>query len=609
MLIVSDKEGTNTDDVEEGSTSPNVDNDTSTIYLRLRNSREKLWRTGDHSDVKVHVGDRLFNCHKTILVKASCYFEAMFSSGMREAISGEITFHDMDPDVMEHILEHIYTHKDTVADSNVMPVLEAALLLQIKSLCEKCETFLLSQWTVESALELWRFAIERNCTEMKKQALKLILDNFDQLVRCNKFLEELTTAEMIQIIKDNSLIVSSEEIVVEAVLRWAELGKDTERLEHVIQYVRLAHVSVETLVSLKTKLRGQDAQGKLEEAWNYKTLPARRQEMYTKTAEFRDCYPFEEVLIIIANKGLPSRGTDYIWAYSFRQKKWFTLPRPPFEVGHCLAACCHGNDIYLTGGCSFFLSGRVLKYSGVTNKWMTGTGAINESRCDFTVAALTDALYAFGGEQPCDYGHDWDDQPQRILSSVERYDIVTDRWEVCGNLVKPTKHCTVEVLDSDVFLFGPFFDKLIINSDDFGTALRACYMYNTVTQACTLIREFWEMAIYHRTLRVGKSVYMILQSGQIAQFSEDARENIAELKQIENLDCYCFGAVCHANNILVFGGIVPPDEGADRQRTMSKKIFCFNTVTGEVSNYPTSLPEAVKIHSSFVIAIDKKFLS
>ena len=46
----------------------------------------KLWSTGVHSDVKIHVKDKTFNCHKAVLVASSSYFEAMFSSGMREAV-------------------------------------------------------------------------------------------------------------------------------------------------------------------------------------------------------------------------------------------------------------------------------------------------------------------------------------------------------------------------------------------------------------------------------------------------------------------------------------------------------------------------------------------
>ena len=598
-------------DGEERGTNPNDDNDTRPGRLStLRSGKEKLWRTGIHSDVKVCIGDKTFNCHKTVLVASSAYFEAMFSSGMREAVSGEITFHDMDPDMMEHILEYIYTKKDFVSNENVISVLEVSLFLQIKPLAEKCEKVVLNQLTVENCLELWKFARIHNNETKEKGAFQMVLNNFAEVVKSDKSLT-LTTDEMIQIVKDDNLNVSSEEIVINSVLRWAEKSKDMEtRLDCVLPYTRLAHVSVKTLVALKSKSNSQVIQDKLEEALNYKSLPAKRQEMTTNTARFRNSFPFEEVMIIIADKGVPYRGIDYVWAYSFRQKKWFDIPEPPFYVSHCFATCCHGNDIYLTGGCSSILAGRVLKYSGVTNEWVTGSGALNESRCDFALAAFTDSIYAFGGEQQY-YDNtleiDPDDEPNRVLSSVEKFDIASDRWEVCKDLVKPTKHCSVVVSGRNVLIFGPFFDKRIIKGDDFKHALRCCFMYNTITNDCTLIRDLFDLTVYIQTVKVEKSVFMILGTGHIAQYSEDACTCFGEVKEIENFDYFKYGAVYHANNILVFGGShLPEDNGP---QPMTRRMISYNTETSEVSRYPVSLPETVNIHNAFVIAIDKKFLS
>jgi hypothetical protein len=60
---------------------------------------QRLWNTGDHSDVTILVGEKTFKCHKFILAAVSTYFDAMFCSGMRESVSGEVTFPEMDPDL------------------------------------------------------------------------------------------------------------------------------------------------------------------------------------------------------------------------------------------------------------------------------------------------------------------------------------------------------------------------------------------------------------------------------------------------------------------------------------------------------------------------------
>ena len=339
----------------ERVTNPNEDNDASPGHLR--NGIEKLWRTGAHSDVKVRVGDQIFNCHKTVLVASSPYFEAMFSSGMREAVSGEITFHDMEPDTIKHIFEYIYTEKGVVSDKNAIPILEAALIFEIKSLSEKCKKAVLNQLTVENCLKLWKFASLHNCEMIEKQAFQLILDNFAQIAKSDTFMK-LTTDEIIQIVKDDSLNVSSEELVVASVLRWAEKEEDKEkRLKLVLPYTRLAHVSVETLVALKTKVKGKVVQDKLEEALNYKSLPARRQEMTTSTARFRNSFPFEEVLIVIANKGRKYLGIENVWAYSFQHKSGFRYVEPLIILGIALMPLAMATKFILLEDAQRFLQG------------------------------------------------------------------------------------------------------------------------------------------------------------------------------------------------------------------------------------------------------------
>ena len=569
----------------------------------LRNGLEKLWRTGAHSDVKVHVGDKTFNCHKTVLVASSPYFEALFSSGMREAVSGEITFHEMAPSTAEHVLEYLYTENFVVSNENVIPMLEAALLLDIKPLSKRCKKELLNNLTVENCLELWKFSTLHNCKKLKKHAFRLILDNFAEIVKTDNFMK-LSTDEMIQIVKDDSLGVPTEEVVVESVLRWAEKAKDKRsRLERVFPYIRLAHVSIETLLSLKCKSKSKVVQEKLDEAWNYKVLPARRHEMSTTTAKLRNAFPFEEVLILFVN-GQQYRGFENMVAYSFIQNKWFTLSKPPCKLGNCFRACCHGDYIYVIGGCSGYLAGRVLRYSCIKNKWQTGTGAIHESRCDFGLAAFTDAIYAFGGEQPFlddVTENDPNDLSQRVLGSVERYNISSDIWEVCNHLVKPTYACSVAVSGTNVLIFGPFFDKRVIKREDFSEAQRSCYIYSTITNDCTLVTNLIDLELFFRTVKVGKSAFIIHQEGEVIKFHEDYCL-CEEITEIENFDFFHFGVVHHANKILVIGG----QEALTGRK--SKTIISFDTETSEVSQYPISLPVSLYLFSSFVITIDKKSL-
>ena len=86
----------------------------------------QLWQTRVEANVIVRIDCREIPCHKAVLMAASPYFQALFTSGMKEAISGEIEFKEMTVETFELVLEFIYTGKDIVTLDNVSSLLEAS---------------------------------------------------------------------------------------------------------------------------------------------------------------------------------------------------------------------------------------------------------------------------------------------------------------------------------------------------------------------------------------------------------------------------------------------------------------------------------------------------
>ena len=62
-----------------------------------------------HSDVIIRCGDKTFRCHKAILSMRCEVFDRMFESGMMETAGGEVTVTDVSAEMMEMLLEFIYT--------------------------------------------------------------------------------------------------------------------------------------------------------------------------------------------------------------------------------------------------------------------------------------------------------------------------------------------------------------------------------------------------------------------------------------------------------------------------------------------------------------------
>ena len=563
---------------------------------------EKLWRTGVHSDVKIHVEDKTFNCHKAILVAASSYFGAMFSSGMREATSGEIKLYDMEPNIMENILEFIYTGNNFVTEENVNDIFETSLLLGIKSVSQMCENLLLQKLNVENCMEILELSYTHNCEGLRSKILAFIRDNFMNVMEQKDFFN-LHLNDFIQLIKSDELNVISEEIVVESVLKWTEKNDENareENLNQLLPHLRLGHLSSETLLSLKTQgfLVSVDVQVKLDEALEYKILPARRQEMQSTVRQYRKSFPFEEIMVVvgttIVDGRLETKETSF-FAHSFLQQKWFKLPNIPYTDTE-LAACCHGNDVFLFGGRREH-SKDVQRYNAAANKWISCT-CLFEGRYSCAVVAMTDVIYLIGGIKTDDPNNPDSIARPTILSSIEKYDIASGRSDYYTDLPKRTYLSSTAVSGRKVFIFGEFY----ISDDSEST--HSCYMWNIVTNQFTYITELADLGYFLRTVQSDRRIFIVKEGGLI-EFKEEEGD-CKLLAKKTNLRQLYYGTVAHRGHILIIGARV---QEAGAEFGSSSGIMHFNTETFVMTNYSHSLPTPMLMNGCFKIEIDKRFLT
>ena len=589
----------NREESDRNETSWGDGETTDSAHYQPLKGMAKLWQTGVHSDVKIHVKDKTFNCHKAILVAASSYFEAMFSSGMREAVSGEVTFHDMEPNIMENMLEFIYTGKGFVTEENVIQVLEMSLLLGIKTISQICESLLAQKLNIENCMEVLELSYTHNLEGLKAKVLAFIPSNFLKVMEQNNF-SNLKVDDFTEFIKCDDLNVPSEDIVLESVLKWAyhkEKHARQESLNKILPHMRLGHLSVETLLSIKNQgfTVSADVQAKLDEALDYRMLPARRQEMDSTVMQYRKSFPFEEVLVVlgqpvVCNGSNETRETP-LFAFSFLQQKWFKLSNVPYIDE--ASACCHGNDIFLFGG-KGEQSKDMQRYSAASNKWTTST-CMYESRMKCAVVAMTGKIYLLGGL------HIDDTVGRRILSSIEKYDIATRRSVYCTDLPKPTylhSQCnSTAVSGRNVFIFGEFYNSE--TSFDFERTY-SCYVWNTVTNEFTLVTQLAHQSRFLKTVQSAGRIYVV-QLRKIVEFSENGDCKL--LTQKLKLNCIYYDAVPHKGHLLILGGLYKGDND------FSTEIQHFNTETNDLTKYSNSLPKPMFINSCFKIEIDKRFLN
>ena len=104
----------------------------------------KLLDDPETSDCTLKCGSKCFKVHKTILSARSNVFRAMFLSGMKETVGGEVVITDVEEKALEEVLYYLYTGKLSGKEFGVKSLCYAADKYELGSLmdmiCEKIRT-------------------------------------------------------------------------------------------------------------------------------------------------------------------------------------------------------------------------------------------------------------------------------------------------------------------------------------------------------------------------------------------------------------------------------------------------------------------------------------
>ena len=102
-----------------------------TGFSRLQSER-KFW------DCKIIVGTETLLCHSVIVSALSPVLEEMIESKIRDRSEKDITFEDIQPEVMRKITNYMYTGSVNIPSKLVLEVVQVCDELQIEDLKERC---------------------------------------------------------------------------------------------------------------------------------------------------------------------------------------------------------------------------------------------------------------------------------------------------------------------------------------------------------------------------------------------------------------------------------------------------------------------------------------
>uniref|UniRef100_A0A452I118 BTB domain-containing protein n=1 Tax=Gopherus agassizii TaxID=38772 RepID=A0A452I118_9SAUR len=141
--------------------------------LRSLRSNPKL------SDVTLLVGGHEFPCHRSILALCSHYFNAMFTGDFIESISAHVELKEVDPVVMETLIDFAYTGKITINQGNVEALIRTSNQLHFPTIRKVCSRYLRQQMDATNCLGICEFGENHGCPEVSSKAWAFLQENFE----------------------------------------------------------------------------------------------------------------------------------------------------------------------------------------------------------------------------------------------------------------------------------------------------------------------------------------------------------------------------------------------------------------------------------------------
>ena len=226
---------------------------------RVLQQLNSLRRDGILCDCVLRVKDKEFPVHRSFLAACSPYFQALFTSQMKESERSLIDIGGVSAETFELLLDFIYSGKVNLCEENIIKVFPAAQLFQLEILVHICSDYFVNQLCVSNCLGIWRFASTYSHPLLKKAAWSFIARYFLEMANCEEFLQ-LSKVELCTILSSGDLEINSEMDVYRAVLAWLlhDISARKQEITNVISCVRFPLLSVPTLSSLSYNIATDD---------------------------------------------------------------------------------------------------------------------------------------------------------------------------------------------------------------------------------------------------------------------------------------------------------------------------------------------------------------
>ncbi|XP_053571309.1 kelch-like protein 38 [Bombina bombina] len=417
----------------------------------LRNLND-LREAGLLTDVIICTGECEFYCHRSVLACSSPYFKAMFCNHFRESGEQRVNIIGLDSDSLRQIINYVYTGEILITKEKVLGLIQAASMLQYENLLEVCSKYLLDQLNPQNCLSMIHLSELFNCLNLKQKATEMALQCFPE-VSMSDDLKDLCVLDLLNYLGDDDLC-GNEEHVFETLMTWIQHDFQGRKcyLQELFKKVRLQYVHPTFLfhfIASDPLIQSSPVcKSILETACSLMfslniTLAPDIKPMWQVPRRFSH----QEFLINVGGRKDSQQTTRDVLLYSEKTNQWLRLAKLPFRLYKASAVGLHGN-VFVLGGLTIdskknTVNSTVYILSLKLNQWRKGEPMLF-ARYSHRSIAYKNYIYSIGGIG----------ENQGILSSVERFDRIYNKWETMASIPVAVLHPAIAAADQRIYLFG-----------------------------------------------------------------------------------------------------------------------------------------------------------
>ncbi|XP_062313869.1 kelch-like protein 23 [Osmerus eperlanus] len=405
----------------------------------LLDSLKDFYANGFFTDITLQCATgQVFNCHKVALSACSSYFKVMFTADMKERSNNLIKLTGIDVEVLAALVDYVYTSRVSITQSNVQSLLEAADLLQFSPVKQACEDFLIRFLDVDNCLGMHCFAELHVCPALEREARRVMLSRFEELIQQEEFLE-VDCGKLKSVLSADNLNVWKDSVLLDAVVKWVTHDLDS-RVDHVQDLLHCIHMDLDEMY-FNTALDEQ-RQGLLGNERKVRSLIVHSLKSTCKETS-ANCRKRSSSMYVIGGYYWHPLSEVHIWDPI--SNTWVQGKDMPDHTRESYGVTLLGANIYVTGGYrtdNIEALDTVWIYDCDGDAWTEGCPMLT-ARYYHCSVTLHGCIYAIGGYRG--------GAPEE---ETEFYDPLKRKWFPVANMIQGVGNATACVKSDTIYVTG-----------------------------------------------------------------------------------------------------------------------------------------------------------